>query len=228
MYLFSSLHVLFYLSSGWPLLKNWEAALGLPGATFSSLNKSSWTRWVLEPLTNLLIFHWSPSTWSMFPLQWEPSLSMEEGLNLTTEKYECSTSCWEENGTEWHGNTKPLNEGHSFGNEETKSACSISTWSNKHWVKRKPGSPGSSSTVQDAVWFLCSQFMLLAHGHLTPRPPQVLFGKASPQPIHPLLCYWKGLFLPRCRTLHPSILVKFHKVPVGQLCPSESPWMAAI
>lgn len=79
-------------------------------------------------------------------------------------------------------------------------------WNNKHWVKRKPGSPGSSSTVQDAVWFLCCQCMLLAHGHLPPRPPQVLFSKACPQPIHPLLCYWKGLFLPRCRTLHLSLL----------------------
>lgn len=30
--------------------------------------------------------------------------------------------------------------------------------------------------------------------------------KLLPSPIHPLLCYWRGLFLPRCRTLHLSLL----------------------
>lgn len=39
-----------------------------------------------------------------------PSLCVQEGLNLTTETCEGSTSCREENGTEWHGNMKPLNE----------------------------------------------------------------------------------------------------------------------
>lgn len=47
--------------------------------------------------------------------------------------------------------------------------------------------------------------------------------KLLPSPIHPLLCYWRGLFLPTCRTFHLSLLnfIRFMLASSAHLSPSE-------
>jgi len=88
------------------------------------------------------------------------------------------------------------------------SRCSLTSteWSGDDHISPS-ASNASEDAAQDLICLCCSSSALLTHVQLVVhQDTQVPFSKAAPQP-HDLSLYWAlWLFLPRCKTLHLSLL----------------------